>query len=107
MFNAFTDKELKFQNIVWRGTGALSAENRGHGFIPVFLDLERGDIHPSCYANGELAPIHILDGLPKYLILAYDTSGKVTKTKDCVIAGFLRDGKFYSREEAAAALRTP
>jgi hypothetical protein len=105
MFKAFTNKELKFQNIVWRGTGALSAENRGHGFIPAFLDAERGEVHPSCYACGGLATIHILDGLPKHLVLANEASGRVSEVKNSVIAGFMREGKFYTREEAATTLK--
>lgn len=102
MPNALSNNELKFQNIVWRGTGALSAENRDLGFIPAFLDTERKEIHLSRHPNGELATIHILDGLPKHLLSTNDTSATRCKTKNCVIAGFLHDGKFYTREEAAA-----
>ncbi len=101
MNKAFTKRELTFQNVVLLGTGGLSAENRRSGFVPVFLDTERAEVHPSCYANGQIASIHILDGLPEHLILANEESGAVSQVKRSVIPGFLRKGQFYTREEAA------
>lgn len=105
MNKSFTKRELTFQNILLLGTGGLSAENRQSGFVPVFLDTERSEVHPSCYANGQPANIHILDGLPEHLILANEASGAVSKVKKSVIPGFLRDGHFYTREEAADAVQ--
>jgi len=105
MTKVFTKEELEQQHTALHVTGALSDENREHGFLPVFLDTERGEVHPSCYANGQPATIHILDGLPKHLVLSDDASAVVKKVKASVIAGFLRDNIFYTREEAAAAFQ--
>jgi hypothetical protein len=105
MQNALSQNELKFQNIVWRGTGALSAENRDQGFTPAFLDTERKEIYLSRHANGDVATVHILDGLPEHLRLSGETSATASKAKSNVIAGFVRDGKFYTREEAAAWIK--
>ena len=59
----------------------------------------------SRFVNGTTAPLHILEGLPEAWVVARDASGQVTAVKDSVIAGFLRQGKFYTREQAAQAVR--
>jgi hypothetical protein len=45
--------------------------------------------------------MHLLEGLPDTLLLARAPSGRVTAVKDSVVAGFVRDGRFYTRDEAA------
>ena len=47
--------------------------------------------------------MHLLDGLPEEWVVQRDTTGRVSAIKDTVIAGFLRNGLFYTREQAAAA----
>jgi hypothetical protein len=47
--------------------------------------------------------VHTLDGLPTKWIKQRDAEGHVTATIATVIAGFLRNGRFYTREEAASA----
>ncbi len=73
------------------------------GFIPAFLDTRSGQCVISCYADGRPAPIHVLDGLPKQWITALDKNGHVTAVRKGVIAGFLRVGRFYTRDEVAQA----
>jgi len=55
---------LAVQNSAYRGTGGVSAGNKGHGFRPAFLDQLTGIALLSCFANGCAAPVHVLDGLP-------------------------------------------
>ncbi len=94
---------LRQENLHFQGSGGRSEENRSAGFRPAFLDAETAMIHESRFGDGRLAPIHVLDGLPEALILARSASGRVTAVKGTVVAGFVRGGRFYSREEAACA----
>jgi hypothetical protein len=59
----------------------------------------------SRFANGNPAPIHVLDGLPEDWVIGRDKGGRVMAVKDSVISGFMRQGRFYTRAQAAQALR--
>jgi hypothetical protein len=50
-----------------------------------------------------LAPIHLLCGLPDEWVVTRDSAGCVSSVKASVVAGFLRDGRFYTRQQAAQA----
>ena len=101
MLRVLTPEVLEQETRMHEGSGGVSAENRHCGFRPAFLDRASGIIHPSCYASGEPAPFHLLDGLPDELVLARNTVGRVTKVVGSVISGFVHKGRFYTREEAA------
>ena len=102
---ALTAQTLRRQNQVFRGTGGVSAENRTQGFVPAFLDTQTGAVYRACFADGRPAPMHLLDGLPPAVVAIRDPTGRVTALKSSVQAGFLRAERFYTREQAAAALR--
>lgn len=105
MKTAFSISTLVNENCVYRRTGGVSAGNRAQRFIPAFCDVATGKAYRSCFADGRPAPIHLLDGLPEPLILERSTAaGAVKAVKHTVTAGFLRDGQFYTREQAAAAV---
>lgn len=89
------------ENAVFRGRGGVSEENRGHGFLPAFLDADTGVIYASCFADGQPAPFHLLDGLPDEVVLTRHPTGRVAAVKASVRSGFVRGGRFYTREEAA------
>ena len=95
---------LADQNRHFRRTGGVSQENQAYGYLPAFMDTQSGAIYLSRFANGRLAPIHLLEGLPESLIAARTGRGTVTTARGSVIAGFLREGRFYTREEAAKGL---
>jgi len=101
---ALTRKTLEDENRRYMGGGGISEENRGLGFLPAYLDSATGSIHPSCFRDGRRAPIHLLEGLPKRLVLRREPSGKVVALKGSVSAGFVREGRFYTREQAAMAM---
>jgi hypothetical protein len=101
MSQVMTQSVLEHETATYRGSGGISAENRSYGFRPAFLDADTGVVHLSCYADGQPAPFHLLDGLPDELVLARNPAGRVTAVKACVSAGFVRGGRFYTREEAA------
>lgn len=96
---------LKDQNRQFRGTGGVSQVNRSSGFSPAFQDTRTGNIYLSRFANGRLAPMHILDGLPEAMITKRTDSGQVSETLESLVAGFVCDGCFYTREQAAIAVK--
>lgn len=104
MARAFTASQLVRQNREYRGTGGVSGNNRCAGFRPAFIDRATGVIYISCNPDGSCAPFHRLDGLPGELIEARDPNGRVLAVKATLEAGFERDGRFFSRDEAAAEI---
>ena len=95
---------LKIENLVYAGTGGISQENRVKGFIPAFLNQETGEVALSRFANGMLAPVHLLDGLPKTWMEEAEMMGTIRSINLNVIAGFVRNGFFYTRQQAARAM---
>ncbi|MDX1606432.1 MAG: hypothetical protein R3202_09580 [Candidatus Competibacterales bacterium] len=96
--------DLARQNRQYQGTGGCSAENRECGFAPAFLDARTGRVHRSRFADGRPAPMHLLDGLPPELVQERSPGGRVTAVSTDLVAGFVRNGRFYTRAQAAAAL---
>jgi hypothetical protein len=90
------------ENLAYEGSGGVSQRNRSAGFAPAYLDTLTGVAQPSRYADGTLAPVHVLDGLPPHWVAERDARGRVIKASPGIIAGFLREGRFYTRAEAAA-----
>lgn len=96
-----TPDSLRRQTACYRGRGGVSRENRGFGFAPAFLDTETGTVYRACFADGRPAPLHVLDGLPEELVVARRESGAVVAVRENVVAGFIRRGRFFTREQAA------
>ena len=103
MEQMMSELRLQQENVAFYGTGGRSQENRRSGFLPAFFDAQTEIIYPSRFADGRPAPFHMLDGLPEEVVLARATSGRVKTVKASVISGFVRDGRFFTREAAAAA----
>jgi hypothetical protein len=95
---------LRDQNLSFRNTGGRSQENRSEGFRPAYQDTDTGHTYLSCFADGRPAPLHLLDGLPGELAVSHDAHGRISAVKATVIAGFIRNERFYTRQEAAAAM---
>ena len=100
-----SEKQLQAENVSHAGSGGRSQENAGLGFRPAFLDFETQKVYPSRFADGRLAPFHLLDGLPDEVVVDRSTSGRVVCAKATLISGFLRNGFFYTRAAAAKAAR--
>ena len=102
MFNAIalTPAQLIRENVHYVGTSGRSAAARHGRFSPAFLDQETGRVLPSRFADGRLAAVHVLNGLPPELVVERSPGGRVRQVKPGVVPGFLRDGCFYTREEA-------
>jgi hypothetical protein len=104
MNRMMTGERLKKENLAYGGTGGVSAGNRTAGFIPAFCDTATGRVEPSRLADGSLAPMHLLAGLPEEWVVARGEGDQVVAVKSTVVAGFLRLGAFYTRAEAALAV---
>lgn len=104
MRQQMTPNRIRRENLAFARTGGVSQENRSSGFLPAFCDMESGIVQPARFSNGTLAPMHLLDGLPDDWVKERDLSGRVAAIKDSIIAGFLREGRFYTREQAADAI---
>ena len=104
MTTLFTTETLRKQNLAFAGTGGVSHQNRSGGFLPAFHDLTSGRTVLARFADGRPAPMHLLEGLPDAWVVNRDSAGRPSALRQSVIAGFVRDGLFYTRDEAAAAL---
>ena len=102
---ALTIRELEDQNSRFKSTGGISQENRSYGFLPAFLDRCTGAVYLSRFGDGRVAPIHLFDRLPSELVAQRTASGKVSALKGSVVAGFVHHGRFYTRAQAAEAVR--
>ncbi len=94
---------LAEQNRRYCGTKAVSQRNRKQGFLPAFRDRRTGTVYLSRFADGRVAPIHLLDGLPPHLVTKRSTDGRVSAVSHTVTAGFVRGDRFYTREQARSA----
>lgn len=93
---------LELEQAAHRGTGGVSSHNRHLGFVPAFMDTRTGKVYACTFADGRPAAFHLLDGLPDELVVARDRHGRPSHVVGTVIAGFSLDGRFYTRDQAAA-----
>ncbi len=100
-----TRDSLREENSCFAGTTGVSRNNRAAGFITAFCNTETHAVEPSRFASGSMAPVHVLDVLPPEWVESRDASGHVKAVKGTVIAGFLHEGRFYTREQAATLTR--
>jgi hypothetical protein len=83
------------------GNRAVALAGSALELVPGFLDAETGKVYPSCFADGQLAPVHLLDAVPEELVSARDAAGKARTLRPSVVSGFVSGTRFYTREEAA------
>lgn len=92
------------QNRTYHESGGTSSQNRNYDFKPAFLDETTETVHLARFADGRIAPMHLLEGLPDELVANRSADGTVLSIRKKVIAGFTRHGIFYTREQAAKAV---
>lgn len=92
---------LQVENQRFRGTGGRSEENHGLGFRPAFMDTDTHAVYASCFVDGRTTAFHLIDGLPDAVIVGRNSLGSAATIKASVVSGFVRQGRFYSRDEAA------
>jgi hypothetical protein len=98
------EKRLARENERHRGTGGLSDENREYGFRPAFFDYASQRLYFSRFADGRLAPLHLSEGLPEEVVVDRAPNGRVLSVRASLVAGFERNGLFYTRKAAARAI---
>jgi hypothetical protein len=103
MKRLMSETKLKRENATHAGTAGVSQGNTGLGFKPAFFDFATQTTYPSRFADGRLAPFHILDGLPEEVVVDRAPTGRVISAKATLISGFVRNGFFYTRSAAAKA----
>ena len=91
------------ENLAYQGTLGLSENNRGKGFLPAFRHEASGQVHIACNKDGSTCTFHLIDWLPQEWATAHTDDGRVLCLSSGITAGFVRDGIFYTREEAAGA----
>ncbi|MBA1146844.1 hypothetical protein H0Z60_07195 [Ectothiorhodospiraceae bacterium WFHF3C12] len=101
MARAMTPDQLVSEKAAYRNTGGVSECNRQEGFRPAFMDLESGIVYASRNPDGSDAPCHRIDTLPEALVVSRRSDGRVEAIKGSVVAGFQRNGRFFTRDEAA------
>jgi hypothetical protein len=104
MKRAMNGERLRAENRQHAQGGGRSQANAGHGFRPAFLDFATQTVYLSRFADGALAPFHLLDGLPEHLVVDRAPSGRVIAAKSTLLSGFERNGFFYTRKAAARAV---
>ncbi|MEZ5558956.1 MAG: hypothetical protein R3E86_10525 [Pseudomonadales bacterium] len=102
MSQTMTRHTLMRENRIFAGTTGVSQNNRRLRLVPAFRDEASGRIERACFEDGRPAPVHLLCGVPDEWVTERDAEGHVIAVRDSVISGFLREGVFYTREEAAA-----
>ena len=83
------------------GNPGMPGQNPLSSFPGLFHQSRNGTVYQSRFSDGRHAPVHVMAGLPSKLALKISATGRVVALIDSVVAGFLRDGHFYSRREAA------
>lgn len=89
------------QNASFRNTAGVSQANRSAGFHPAFYDTLNRTADIARLRDGTPAPCHILDGVPDDWVMKRDQFGRVITVRPSIISGFIRNGRFYTREQAS------
>jgi hypothetical protein len=105
MKRLMTLEYLAEENEAYAGSGGRSQENREYGFRPAFCDLQTATVYPCRFADGRPAPFHLIDGLPEEVVVVRSDDGRVVSVKSSVVAGFVLEGEFYTREAAVQAMK--
>ena len=92
---------LHRQNLAFAGTAGVSENNRKQGFIPAFLNKHTGQVEVARCREGGPASMHLISYLPAAWAERTDAEGRVLALKSGVIAGFVQNGVFYTRDETA------
>ncbi len=96
-------QNIKAASAAYRGTCGESHTAGTFNFAPAFRNTATGEVELARFADGRLAPMHLICGLPKAWATRLDAKGQVLELLDTIEAGFWRDNRFYTRDEARAA----
>lgn len=94
---------LQKENRAYADTCGISQNNRILGFVPAFKQLSSGRVELARMQNGSPAPMHMINWLPAEWAASRSVDGTISCLIPGIIAGFVRDGVFYTREQTAGA----
>jgi len=103
MARQLTQYVLERETEAFRGSGGISQENRGFGFVPAFFDAHSSTVYPSRFADGRPAPFHLIDGLPDEAVAERDAAGRAILLRNSIVSGFVRNGCFYTGKKPRPA----
>ncbi len=103
MSRSINQLALQEQTAAYCGTCGESAVATTQNFLPAFQNTTNGEVALSRLKTGNPAPMHLLSYLPIHWAASVDSNGLVTELQPGIVAGFVRDNRFYSRAEAAEA----
>lgn len=101
MSRPLTQDRVKEESADFLGTCGESATATQSHFQPAFQNPADGCVVAARFPSGAVAPMHLICGLPKTWGRKFDQQGNVVELIDGIVAGFVRAGSFYTREEAA------
>ena len=93
-------RSLKMQHSVDAGTHVESNTAGASGFRPACLDKATGRVEVARLRNGKPAPAHLIAWLPRQWAAAMQADGSIVRVREGIIAGYVRDGVFLTREQA-------
>ena len=94
------NKDLRYRD--YDAGNDCAGELAALGFRPAYLDYSTLRIYPSCFGDGRPAPTHVLDALPDEVVVIRSPGGHVMATKMTLVAGYVREGYFYTRDKAVS-----
>lgn len=92
MKRIMSESQLHEENAAFAGSAGVSEGCASQSFRPAFFDFATCTVYLARFADGRIAPLHVLDGLPPGLL-----------AKGTLISGFERGGFFYTRTAVARA----
>ena len=95
------NKDLRYRDYD-AGNGDCGEELAALGFRPAYLDYSTLRIYPSRFGDGRPASTHVLDCLPDEVVVIRSPGGHVMATKMTLVAGYVREGYFYTRDKAVS-----
>lgn len=75
------------------------------GFTPAYLDASTLEIYPARDATGRHTKLHCLEGLPPDVVWSRSERGEVLVVKPTLLAGYVRQGFYFSRSATLRAVR--
>ena len=95
----FTEQQaLQQKKNYFQHNGAVFSD-LSFGFIPAFKNLEDEQVHLSLDECGEISVMHLFDHLPDHWIYERDEGGRALSLQPSIIAGFMRNARFYTLGE--------
>lgn len=103
--NQSTNEDVKYEKLANRPDtpsvpASASNDTAQPEFIPAYYDTETDTVYLSRFSNGTVAPVHVLDSMPRELL----QQGDIDELSGKVVVGFVLNDRFYTRKQALEAL---